>query len=177
MEDNRGLIHLYYGDGKGKTTAALGLAVRAAGAGLRVIILQFLKNHETGELATFRNISNITVLRGKEGASFSFAMTEEEKKRTRDIHTQNLMVAVSLAEKGECDLLILDEALGAYGRDLLDRGFLETFVRNKPKPLELVLTGRNPAQWMLDCADYASEIKKVKHPYDNGTSARRGIEK
>jgi cob(I)alamin adenosyltransferase len=177
MDESRGLIHLYYGDGKGKTTAALGLAVRAAGSGMRVVILQFLKNQETGELAVLRSIPGITVLRGKEGVGFSFTMTEEEKNRTREIHDENLVLVKELAEKGDCELLILDEAIGACARNLLDSKQLEHFIRNKPQKLEVVLTGRNPAQWMLDCADYASEIRKVKHPFDRGIPARKGIEK
>lgn len=177
MDESRGLIHLYYGDGKGKTTAALGLATRAAGSGMRVVILQFLKKQETGELAVLRRIPGITVLRGKEGAGFSFTMTEEEKIRTREIHDENMTLAKELAEKGDCDLLILDEAIGACARNLLDSRQMEDFLRNKPQQLEVVLTGRNPAQWMLDCADYASEIRKVKHPFDRGIPARSGIEK
>ncbi|QOX63585.1 cob(I)yrinic acid a,c-diamide adenosyltransferase [Anoxybacterium hadale] len=177
MDENRGLIHLYYGDGKGKTTAALGLAARAAGSGMRVVILQFLKNQETGELAVLRSIPGIIVLRGKDGAGFSFTMTEEEKIKTREIHDENLALVRELAEKGDCDLLILDEAIGACARNLLDSKQLEHFIRNKPHQMEVVLTGRKPAQWMLDCADYASEIRKIKHPFDKGIPARRGIEK
>jgi cob(I)alamin adenosyltransferase len=74
-------------------------------------------------------------------------------------------------------MLVLDEAVGAYARDLIDRALLEEFVRNKPEHLELVMTGRNPAEWMIGLADYVSEIKKVKHPYDRGITARAGIEK
>ena len=177
MEKNRGLIHLYYGDGKGKTTAALGLAMRAAGSGWRVVVVQFLKNQATGELSILEAIPNVTVLRGKSGSSFSFSMTEEEKTRTKELHTENLNTAISIAESGNCDMLVLDEAVGAYGRNLLDKNTFEKFVQNKPESLELVMTGRNPAQWMIDCADYASEIQKVKHPFDSGIAARIGIEK
>jgi cob(I)alamin adenosyltransferase len=177
MENNSGLIHLYCGDGKGKTTAALGLAVRAAGSGFRVLVVQFLKSHRTGELAVMENIPNIEVIRGKEGAAFSFSMTEEEKEKTRLVHDDNLKTAIILAASGKCDMLILDEAVGAYARGLLDQGALEVFVRSKPEELELVLTGRNPAEWMIDCADYVSEIKKIKHPYEKGIPARVGIEK
>jgi len=74
-------------------------------------------------------------------------------------------------------MLVLDEAVGAYARDLIDRTLLEDFVRNKPESLELILTGRNPAEWMISLADYVSEINKVKHPYDRGIPARTGIEK
>lgn len=171
------MIHLYYGDGKGKTTAALGLAVRALGSGFRVVIVQFLKNHETGELSILDGLAGVTVLRGKEGSEFSFAMTEEQKEKTRRLHSLNLKAAMELADSGNCDMLVLDEVVGAYARDLIDRKLLEEFVRNKRPELELVMTGRNPATWMIDCADYASEIRKIKHPYDRGVPARTGIEK
>jgi len=117
------------------------------------------------------------VLRGKEGAGFSFTMTEEEKEKTKRLHTENLQAAIALAASGNCDMLVLDEAVGAYGRDLIDGTLLEAFVKNKPEQLELIMTGRNPVQWMFDCADYVSEIKKGKHPYDKGMTARTGIEK
>ncbi len=174
---NRGLIHLYYGDGKGKTTAALGLAVRAAGSGMKVVFVQFLKSRETGELAVLQEIPAITVLRGKEGSAFSFSMSHEDKVKTKQVHTENLKIAMDLALSGDCDLLVLDEAVGAYARDLIDRKLIEDFVRNKPDSLELAMTGRNPAQWMIDCADYVSEVRKIKHPYDRGIPAREGIEK
>lgn len=172
-----GLIHVYCGEGKGKTTAALGLTIRALGAGFRVIFVQFLKNQETGELSILNRLPGITVIRGKEGSGFSFSMTEEQKEKTRQLHTEHLKMAIALAEAGECDMLVLDEAAGAYARDLLDKELLERFVRNKPEQVELILTGRNPASWMLDCADYVSEIRKEKHPYDKGIPAREGIEK
>lgn len=177
MGKNKGLIHLYYGDGKGKTTAALGLAVRASGSGLRVAFVQFMKNQPTGELSVLESLPGVTVLRGKEGSGFTFSMTEEEKEKTKRLHTENLKTAIALAASENCDMLVLDEAAGAYARDLIDRQLLEEFVWNKPERLELVLTGRDPAQWMIGCADYASEIRKVKHPYDEGVAARAGIER
>lgn len=171
------MIHLYYGDGKGKTTAALGLAVRALGSGLRVVFVQFMKNRATGELSVLSGLPGVTVLRGKEGSGFSFSMTDEEKEKTRLLHSENLKTAIALAASGNCDMLILDEAAGACARGLVDEELLEKFVRNKPDQLELVLTGRDPAEWMIEHADYASEIRKIKHPYDKGIPARAGIER
>lgn len=175
--DKIGLTHIYYGEGKGKTTAALGLAIRAAGSGMKVVFVQFLKNHKTSELSILDKIPNITVFRGKEGTVFSFSMTEEEKEKTKLVHTENLKAAMALVSSGNCDMLVLDEVIGAYERDLIDKDLFENLIRSKPEDLEIILTGRNPEQWVIDCADYVSEIKKVKHPYDNGIKARIGIEK
>jgi len=177
MFQDKGLIHVYCGDGKGKTTASMGLSIRAAGRGMQVVIVQFLKGRETGELAVLKNIPNIRVIRGKSGVHFSFKMTEEEKRATYVIHTEHLREAIDLARSGACDLLVLDESIGAYNRELLDRELLREFVLNKPQSLELVLTGRNPPQWLEEAADYLSEVQKRKHPYDRGIPARDGIER
>lgn len=175
--ENRGLIHVYCGDGKGKTTSALGLSLRAVGAGMKVVIIQFLKGRKTSELVLLNHIPDITVLRCEEVVAFSFAMSEEEKQMAARINTENLEAGIELAESGRCDLLILDEVISAFTLGLVNRQLLEKLVRYKPEPLELVLTGRNPEPWMLECADYVTEMKKIKHPFDRGIKARLGIEK
>ena len=167
----KGLIHIYCGDGKGKTTAATGLAVRAAGCGMKVLLVQFLKGQETGELRALAHIPGITVLRGKASEKFTFQMDERELQQTYD-----LLTAVEQARAGACDLLVLDEVMGALSCQLIDEDLLRSLVEQKPERLELVMTGRNPPDWLIEAADYVSEIKKVKHPYDRGVSARRGIE-
>ena len=146
----KGLIHIYCGDGKGKTTAAIGLSVRAAGSGMRVLFVQFLKKAETSELNILTNLPQVTVLRPSEDESW--------------MDTQ-------------ADLLVLDEAVGAYNREAIDRAKLLDFLKKKPEPLEVVMTGRNPSQELIDLADYVSEIRKIKHPFDRGIRARTGIEK
>ena len=172
----KGLIHIYCGDGKGKTTAATGLAVRAAGCGMKVLLVQFLKGQETGELRALAHIPGITVLRGKASEKFTFQMDERELQQTYDLNTKNLLTAVEQARAGACDLLVLDEVMGALPCQLIDEDLLRSLVEQKPERLELVMTGRNPPDWLIEAADYVSEIKKVKHPYDRGVSARRGIE-
>lgn len=173
---SQGLIHIYCGDGKGKTTAAVGLAVRAAGCEKRILIVQFLKGQKTGELNSLACIPQITVLRGKACTKFTFQMDERELQQTYDLNTKNLLTAVETARSGECDVLILDEILGTLSCDLIDCDLLRSLIENKPKSLELVLTGRNPSQWLLDKADYVTEMVKRKHPYDQGIPARKGIE-
>jgi len=172
-----GLIHIYYGDGKGKTTAALGLALRSAGCGRSVVIVQFLKDWKCGELDSLELLPLITVLRGKApGGVFVHEMTDEQKAQTKAIHDSNLKAALEMEKSGQCDLLILDEAIDAYRLGVLDAGLFKGLLTNKPEALELVITGHNPDAWLLDRADYVTEMVKRKHPYDAGVAARRGVE-
>ena len=168
---SKGLIHLYYGDGKGKTTAAMGLAVRALGCGKRVVIVQFLKSSPTGELEPLQKLG-ATIYRGKSGSKFVFQMNEEEKTATRLMQTENLLQALNMP----ADLLILDEACAAWNLNMVDRDLLQNTVLHKPEAQELVLTGRDPADWMTEAADYITEMHCHRHPYEKGIPARRGIE-
>ena len=171
-----GLIHVYYGYGKGKTTAALGLSARAAGSGKKVVIVQFLKNTNTSELNALAKIDNITLLRGTAAKSFVRDMTPEQISETKVIQNGNLRKALATVARGECDLLILDEALDAYQLGLLEAELFPSIVFDKPPALELVITGHKPDKQILDAADYVTEMRKVKHPYDRGVMGRKGIE-
>ncbi len=173
---SKGLIHLYYGYGKGKTTAALGLALRAAGSGKKVVIVQFLKETNTSELKSFASIPNVTILRGTAAKGFVRDMTSDQREETKRIQNENLRSALDAVAAGSCDLLILDEALDAYQLGMLEPGLFWDTVRNKPEELELVVTGHKPDQQLIEAADYVTEMTKVKHPYDNGVFARKGIE-
>lgn len=172
-----GLIHIYTGDGKGKTTAAMGLILRASGRGLKVILGQFLKGRETGELQTLGLLPGVQVFRGKPLTKFSFQMSEAEKAEVLQSHNAFLSDLIRRCRDELPDLLVLDEVIGACGTKLLDEELLLDFLRHKPAHLEVVLTGRNPSQPLLDLADYVSEICKRKHPFDRGIPAREGIEK
>ena len=160
-----GLIHIYCGDGKGKTTAAVGLAVRCAGRGNKVLLVQFLKSRDSGELYSLAKLPDIEVMRGKESKKFTFQMNEEEKH------------ALAKIKNGGYSLLILDEVIGALNAKVFETPKLIEFLRHKPENLEVVLTGRNPAPELVEIADYVSEMRKVKHPMDKGIMAREGIEK
>ena len=172
----KGLIHLYYGYGKGKTTAALGLAVRASGCGVKVVLVQFLKESNTGELSQLKLLPSITVLRGTAAKGFVRNMTPEQLAETRRIQNSNLEAARALVDSGDCGLLILDEALDAWQLGLLDEAPFLELVNHKPESLELVITGHKPDDRIIAAADYVTEMVKIKHPYDNGITARRGIE-
>ncbi len=176
MKLQKGCIHIYCGDGKGKTTASLGLALRASGSGMNVVIVQFLKGQKTSELETLSLIPNITVVRIPQSGKFTFQMTTDELSELKKSQTDALVSAFERAKLGECDMLILDECLGALSTDTLNSNVLKQCMLEKPETLELILTGRNPDEWLISMADYVSEIKAIKHPYEKGVPARLGIE-
>lgn len=172
-----GLIHIYCGDGKGKTTAAVGLAVRCAGRGNKVLLVQFLKSRDSGELYSLAKLPDIEVMRGKESKKFTFQMNEEEKSALLIEHNKMFEQVLAKIKNGGYSLLILDEVIGALNAKVFEMPKLIEFLRHKPENLEVVLTGRNPAPELVEIADYVSEMRKVKHPMDKGITAREGIEK
>ncbi len=176
MQDG-GLIHIYCGDGKGKTTAAIGLGLRCSGHGNKVLLVQFLKSWRTGELNSLQKISNIEVLRGMETAKFTFQMTAEEKAEVLEQHNRLFATVKKKCAEENIDLLIMDEVIGAINTGVFELDSLLDFLSNKPRELEVVLTGRAPKQPLLDMADYVSEICKRKHPFEKGVKARVGIER
>ena len=171
-----GLIHIYCGDGKGKTTAAVGLAVRCAGRGNKVLLVQFLKSRDSGELYSLTKLPDIEVMRGKESKKFTFQMNEEEKHALLIEHNKMFEQVLAKIKNGGYSLLILDEVIGALNAKVFEMPKLIEFLRHKPENLEVVLTGRNPAPELVEIADYVSEMRKVKHPMDKGIMAREGIE-
>ena len=172
-----GLIHIYCGDCKGKTTAAVGLAVRCAGRGNKVLLVQFLKSRDSGELYSLAKLPDIEVMRGKESKKFTFQMNEEEKHALLIEHNKMFEQVLAKIKNGGYSLLILDEVIGALNAKVFEMPKLIEFLRHKPENLEVVLTGRNPAPELVEIADYVSEMRKVKHPMDKGIMAREGIEK
>ncbi|MDR0905568.1 MAG: cob(I)yrinic acid a,c-diamide adenosyltransferase [Oscillospiraceae bacterium] len=169
------MIHVYFGNGKGKTTAALGLLLRASGCGLKCVLVQFLKDWNSGELVALAELPNVTVLRGKaSGHSFTKDMTEEQLAATRDIHNENLKSAIEAVSGG--GLLVLDELLDAVRLNLLNEQTLRALLDAVPENLEVVITGHGEVDWITDRADYVTEMVKRRHPYDKGVTARRGVE-
>lgn len=167
----RGLLHLYWGDGKGKTTAAMGLALRALGSGKRVVIVQFLKGGKSGEIPLLEQLG-AKIYRGKAGQKFVFQMNDAEKAATRELQNANLRVA----QQEPADLLILDEAGSAWELDMVDKELLKAVVLERPAEQECVLTAHGAPDWMLEAADYSTEMKCHRHPYQKGIAAREGIE-
>ena len=164
-----GLLHLYYGDGKGKTTAAMGLALRAMGSGKRVVILQFLKGGKSGEVPLLEQLG-AKVYRGKAGQKFVFQMNEAEKEATRQLQNANLTAAMA----DPADLLILDEAGSAWELDMVDKALLQKAVLERPAEQECVLTAHAAPQWMLDAADYVTGDEVPPPPLPEGNFRPEG---
>ena len=175
--EKTGLIHIYCGDGKGKTTTGMGLCARAAGYGLHVLIYQFMKDNSTSERAVLQLSEHITIVDGLAQEKFSFQMTPQEKEQRKAYYENQLRAVTDKARSENYDLLFLDEVIYTIRAGLLDEALLIDFLRSKPERLEVILTGQGPSQALIDAADYVSEIHKVKHPFDRGIPARRGIER
>lgn len=171
-----GLVHIYEGDGKGKTTAAIGLAIRCAGSGGKVLFSQFLKNGNSNELKILEKIENIIVYTKKSNFGFTFNMTDEEKIKAREFYTEYLKDIINQAVNNKVVLLVMDEVIDAYNLYMINREMLIEFLESRPENMEIVMTGRNPMEEMVKFADYYTYFKKVRHPYDNGIKARVGIE-
>lgn len=198
------MIQLYTGDGKGKTTAAVGQAVRAAGSGYRVIFCQFMKGGESGELEVLKELPQVEIYRCEREFPFFNAMTDRDKEEITEIHNEiirniirrldglNNTGNISTNGSGAAGLMVvLDEITYPLNWGLIDVSLFKDLV-GKMKALyngrsgdsgeeslsriELVLTGREPDRFILENADYITEMKKLRHPFDRGIQARKGIE-
>ena len=173
---DKGLVHIYFGDGKGKTSAAIGIAARAAGRGSRVVFAQFLKGRKSGELNSIKKFG-AQIIRSEKNKRFCWEMTGEDIEECKIIQADLFSEIKKIIQSGEqVGLLVLDEALNATGIGVLDEKELCDFIMQKPEGLEIILTGRMAPEWLLERADYITEMKKHKHPFDKGIDGRKGIE-
>ncbi|NVL89762.1 MAG: cob(I)yrinic acid a,c-diamide adenosyltransferase [Desulfobacterales bacterium] len=171
----KGLIQVYTGDGKGKTTAALGLAMRAVGRGLRVVMIQFLKgDRETGELNIARRLSPKFIIKpmGRDG----FVDRSNSDPGDIDLAQTALKEARKIFDNKACDLLILDEVNVAVSLGLVDEDVVLKLMNDKPHDMELVLTGRDAPASFIDKADLVTTMECTKHYFSRGEAARVGIE-
>ncbi len=194
---NQGLVIVYYGDGKGKTTAALGIALRAVGRGMNVKVLQFIKGDPiinkkegavqwtTGEREFVKRFE----ANGEEGRGLgkfdiepvglgfvSIMCDELPFEEHREAAQKALSHARDVVSRGEWQVVILDEILRAIDENLIEEEDVIKFVREKPEKLHLVLTGHTVSQKIIATADLVTEMKKIKHPYDDGILAKVGID-
>lgn len=171
------MIHLYTGEGKGKTTAAVGMTVRAAGCGMPVIFSQFMKGNESGELCVLERLPEVRILRSGKKFGFYKTLSDVEKEELTRIHNGIVERLLEAAQKRECSMMILDEVTYPVNYGLVDTDRLKELLRlARQSDIELVMTGRSPQGFLADCADYVTEMKAVRHPFEKGVRARRGIE-
>lgn len=185
MDERQNRLHLYTGDGKGKTSVAVGMAIRAIGAGMKVAFMQFDKGYDGGddiynERKILRQFDSIYLFasgmsRFNEDGGFRMGNTEE------DILEANvgLEKAGELIKGHRYEMVILDEAITSAGYGLVEKEDVMKIIRlwkDAGKPCELVLTGRGAWDELIEAADLVSEVRKIKHYYDNGSPAKRGVE-
>ena len=175
MQKN-GLIHVYTGDGKGKTTASIGLGIRAVGREFKVVMVQFLKSSDTGELKTIEKLENFEVHRFERPRGFFWTLNEIEKQELQEDMQKAIDFVKERLELGDCDMLILDEVMGSIKNNLVDVDMLVKILKNRKPHIEVILTGRNAPDEIIEIADYISEIRPIKHPFEKGIPARKGIE-
>ena len=174
----RGLVQVYTGDGKGKTTAAFGQALRALGRGLKVVVIQFLKSNESGEVLYIRNnIPGMELHRFNSQEKFIRSMNNKELDQLKKETISGFEFAGKIIAGNKCDVLILDECLGAVNNGFITVPELINLIKSKPDTMEIVLTGRDASTELIEAADLVTEMKKIKHPFNEGIAARTGIEK
>lgn len=172
----KGLVHIYCGDGKGKSTAAIGLAIRCAGCGGHVLYASFLKDNSSGERAVLSCIENIELMENPVEVKFYKFMNEHEKNAYKGFCKKRFKMICEKVQSRIYDILILDEIIPTVNNEILTEIELAELINNRPENLEIVLTGRNPSDLLCSKADYITEMKKIKHPYDLGVQARKFIE-
>lgn len=167
-------MQVFTGDGKGKTSAAVGTVVRAVGHGLRVYVVFFMKgDYPYGEYETLFKLPGVTV---SQFGQREFVDPNNVRPEERQQAEEALSAAREAMLSGKYDLVVLDEVNVAVGWKLIDTGEVIKFIKDKPKHVELILTGRYADAKIIEMADLVTEMKKIKHPYDKGIPARKGIE-
>ena len=174
---SKGLIHIYTGEGKGKTTASVGLAVRAAGQGLKVLFVQFFKldDASSGEKEILKKLPGIELLRSNVRHPM-FTKEKTDKELLKQSIGETFETVKKKIASDDISLLVLDEINSVLTGGWLDIDDMIDFLENRPEGLEVVLTGRDAPVELVKMADYVTEMLKIKHPFDNGIKARKGIE-
>ena len=176
-DSKRGLIIVHTGPGKGKTTAALGTAFRAVGQGLKVLMVQFIKGSwHYGELDAAKMLGEARFEILPMGRGFVKVGAEKPDPEDVRLVQEAWQFAAGKMKSGDCDMLILDEINYAISYRMLDPAVVVEALRQKPEMLHVILTGRNAHPAIVECADLVTEMREVKHPYQKGIQAQRGIE-
>ena len=173
---NNGMVHLYYGDGKGKTSILAGSALRFAGHDGRVLFTQFLKDGSSGEVCRLKEAEGVTCLAFTGLCKFTTQMTPQELAQTKADYQQFLKTLEGEIKSGAYGLVLLDEVTDACETGMISWEQLYRMITERPPHVELMLSGHVITDELLSLCDYVTECKKIAHPYDRGISAREGIE-
>lgn len=177
MKLEKGYIQVYMGNGKGKTTAALGQGLRSCGRGLKVYMVQFLKSGDTGELHSVEKLYPLfEILRFERERGFFWTLSEQEKQEIKKDIDKGFQFIKAAVRDNKCDLLIIDELLGVLENKLLNVDDVLELIKSKPVGMEIIITGRNAPKEIIDAADLVTEMREIKHYFRNGVPARVGIE-
>jgi len=169
----KGYIHVYTGNGKGKTTSAIGLGIRAAGAGLKVHMLQFMKGRRYSELNTLDKIKNFTY---SQHGRDEFVNKKNPEKIDIDLAQEGFKQVKKLIKSNKYDMIILDEINVVVDFNLIALDDVLKLIKEKPEKLEIVLTGRYANPKIIKIADYVTEMLEINHPYQKGVQARKGFD-
>ena len=177
MNLETGLVQVYTGNGKGKTTAAIGQGMRCYGNGFKVIMVQFLKSGETGELNTVKELNDrFTIYRFEKEKGFTWTLSETEKIQLKSEIKEAINFIYDVIEKKSCDMLIIDEIMGTLHSGYIKEEQILDIIKRKPEKMELILTGRNVPKTIIEKSDLVTEMKDIKHYFNKGINARKGIE-
>jgi cob(I)alamin adenosyltransferase len=174
---SRGYVQVYTGNGKGKTTAAVGQGVRAAGNKYTVYMIQFLKGGETGELESIKSLHPyFQIFRFEKRRGFFWNLNDDEKRELKEEIQEGYKFALDVLKENKCDLLILDEIMGAISNKLITEEQVLSLIDAKPEDIELIMTGRNVPESLIERANLVTEMRDIKHYFSEGVPARKGIE-
>ena len=177
MKVEQGLGQVYTGDGQGKTTAAIGQGIRACGNGLKVYMIQFLKSGKTGELTTVEKLGdNFKIFRFEKPKDFTWNLNKEELEQLREEIRTGYNFILDVIKQNKCDLLIIDEVMAVLSNNFLSVEEVLYIIDNKPKSMEIILTGRNVPKEIIEKSNLVTEMKCIKHYFNEGIPSREGIE-
>lgn len=172
----KGLIQIYYGDGKGKTTAAIGQGMRFLGHNKQILIFQFLKGRTSGEIDFLNRLDNVKIIKVNSQTKFSFQMNDEELIILKKEITDGIQKLRKILESGSDDLIILDELLDLIKKNYIEEKFFIDLINSRKNKGEIIITGHYISPNLIAMSDLVTEVKKIKHPYDLGIKARKGVE-
>jgi len=174
MIKKQGIIHLFTGNGKGKTTTALGIGLRATGHNMNVIMLQFLKGQETGEITSCKALNNLFQI--EQFGLPEFITSQENLQKHINIFQKGIKRTLEIFEATNFDVVILDELASAPSLKIAEIDEVISVIQKKPLNCELIITGRNAPDELINICDTVTEMKEIKHCYNKGINAIRGID-